>query len=90
MLIVNTYHEPSAPGTILDAVVAAMKPGARLVIVDRRARTTVTSRRVADRHEVALEVVDREIRLQRFDAIHREDQFIERPEDDDTWWMIVA
>ena len=56
VLIANTYHELSAPGPILDAVFRAMKPGARLVIVDRTARNMTVSASASDagHHEVPL------------------------------------
>ena len=92
MLIANTYHELSPPGPVLDAVFEAMKPGARLVIVDRTSRdpTVRPAVRDADRHEVQLAVVDGEARRHGFETLARDDRFIDRPNDDDIWWMIVA
>jgi predicted methyltransferase len=91
VLIANTYHELSRPGPILDAVFDAMKPGARLVIVDRAGRHVSASSAASNAgHEVSLEVVDREIRRHGFETLDRDDRFIDRPEDEDVWWMIVA
>lgn len=92
VLIANTYHELSTPGPILDAVLKAMKPGARLVIVDRTARheTAPSATRDASHHGVPLDLVDDEIRRHGFETISRDNRFIDRPEDDDVWWIIVA
>jgi predicted methyltransferase len=90
VLIANTYHELAAPGPILDAVFRAMKPGARLVIVDRRLRTARADATEAGHHGVSSERVHEEIRLHGFEPLAREEPFIDRPQDDDVWWMIVA
>ena len=91
VLIANTYHELSPPGPILDAVFRAMKPGARLVIVDRTARDDRgAARDGAGHHEVPLAIVDDEIRRHGFETLAREGRFIDRSDDDDIWWMIVA
>ena len=91
VLIANTYHELSAPGPILDAVFRAMKPGARLVIVDRTARAATPSGAAdAGHHGVASAHVNEEIHRHGFETIGREEPFVDRPEDDDIWWIIVA
>jgi len=68
-----------------------MKPGARLVIVDRSVPdpTGPSSARDADRHEVQLAVVEGETLRHGFETLAHDNRFIDRP-DDDTWWMIVA
>jgi predicted methyltransferase len=90
VLIANTYHELSPPGPILDAVFGAMKPGARLVILDRTARDTTARSDGAGRHDVPLAIVDDEIRRHGFETLARDGRFIDRFDDDDIWWMIVA
>ena len=92
VLIANTYHELSPSRPILDAVFVAMKPGARLVIVDRAPRNaSAISRAIeAGHHEVSSEIVEHEIRQRGFKTISREERLIDRPEDDDVWWMVVA
>ena len=82
VLIANTYHELAAPGPILDAAFSAMKPGARLVIVDRRLRTASVDATEAGSHGVSSERVQKEIRLHGL-PIAREEPFIDRTQDDD-------
>ena len=92
VLIANTYHELSPPGPLLDAVFEAMKPGARLVIVDRTERDPTVRPAVRDggHHEAQLAVVDDEARRHGFETLARDESFIDRPNDDEIWWMIVA
>ena len=91
VLIANTYHELSVPGAILDAAFGAMKPGARLVILDRKIRSaSAADATEAGHHGVPPGRVRREIREHGFEPIAHEEQFIDRPQDDDIWWMIVA
>jgi len=92
VLIANTYHELSQPKPILNALFHAMTSGGRLVIVDRRPRAdgAVSRQTAIGHHELSPDVVVREIRQEGFEAVSREDQFIDRPEDDDVWWLLVA
>ena len=92
VLIANTYHELSPSKPILDAVFDAMKPGARLVILDRHERSTRGNSRAAEseRHGILSEIVERATRQRGFETISRQERFIDRPEDDDVWWLLVA
>lgn len=55
VLICNTYHEFGDPELILNRVFRSLRPGGRLVVVDRTARPTEAQHT----HEVPLRVVDR-------------------------------
>jgi len=92
VLIANTYHELSPSQPILDAVDEAMKPGARLVIVDRSHRSKGDRSPTAGtgRHDISLEIVQGEISQRGFETISRDERFIDRLEDDDVWWLLVA
>ncbi len=92
VLIANTYHELSRSRPILDAVFEAMKPGGRLVIVDRsdRSKAGRSPAGETEHHDISAEVVEREIRQRGFETISGEERFIDRPEDDDIWWLLVA
>jgi hypothetical protein len=62
------------------------------VIVDRSQHSKGDPSPTADsgRHDISLEVVQREIRERGFETIGRDERFIDRSEDHDVWWLLVA
>lgn len=85
VLICNTYHEFSDPGVILNRVFWKLRPGGRLVVVDRAARATEAQHT----HEVPLAVVEGQLKNQGFEIVRQDNSFIDRP-GDDLWWMVIA
>jgi len=81
ILIANTYHEFSNPQSILRHAKQAMRPGGRLVIVDRVPST--------EHFHASPESTEAELRGIGFDIIRREDAFL-HPAGDEPWWLIVA
>jgi predicted methyltransferase len=92
VLIANTYHELAAPTLILHHLTNSLKPGGRLVIVDRGPRSGgVESRETqAEHHELRPDLIETEVRSAGFEIISRQDRFIDRPADDQVWWLIVT
>ncbi|HTD22841.1 MAG TPA: class I SAM-dependent methyltransferase [Terriglobales bacterium] len=92
MLIANTYHELTDSKTILGHVFQALKPGGRLVILDRGPRSENGESRSdeAEHHHISPALVEAEIRGSGFQIVKREDHFIDRPGDSQLWWLIVA
>ena len=92
VLIANTYHELTAPKLILHHLADSLKPGGRLVIVDRGPRFGVVEslETQAEHHELRADLVETEARSAGFEIIRREDRFIDRPADDQVWWLIVT
>jgi predicted methyltransferase len=90
VLIVNTYHELTVPAATLRAVRAALKPGGRLVVVDRRPRAGPGESPAAERanHELSPGTAEAEIRAAGFTTLHRDDDFIVR-QNGEPWWMMV-
>jgi ubiquinone/menaquinone biosynthesis C-methylase UbiE len=86
-LIANTFHELQDPATTLAAVQVRMRPSARLVIVDRRSRTG--DRSSSQGHGIEPAVARQVVELGGFRRIGEDDAFVDRPEDDDVWWMQV-
>jgi predicted methyltransferase len=90
VLIANTYHELTYPETVLKALFASMRRGARLVVVDRGPRDAGETRTtLAGHHEMTGPVAQREINQQGFQTVSRDDRFIDRPHDTDLWWLLV-
>jgi predicted methyltransferase len=92
VLIANTYHELTAPRLILHHLADSLKPGGRLVIVDRGPRSgDVESRETqTEHHELRPDLVETEVRRAGFEIISRQGRFIDRPADDQVWWLIVT
>ena len=85
VLICNTYHEFNNPELILNRVFQALRPGGRLVVVDRAARATAAQHT----HEVPFTVVEGELRNKGFEIVSQDDSFIDRP-GEDLWWLVVG
>ena len=91
VLIANTYHELDGPAAMLNLVLRAMRPGARLVVVDRGPRPeAATGGAAAGRHERQPGEAAHEIQQAGFSIVSRDDRFIDRPGDEGVWWLIVA
>lgn len=91
VLIVNTYHELSDPGAILNGVRRSVVPAGHLVIADHGpdGRGEASHEAEARRHEVESAVVEQELVRAGFEILHREDRFVEQP-NEGWWWLIVA
>ena len=85
VLICNTYHEFSNPGLILDRVFRSLRPGGRLVVVDRAPGVAEAQ----SAHEVPLAAVEGQLRNEGFEIASQDDSFIHRP-GDDSWWLVTA
>ena len=85
VLICNTYHEFSIPELVLNRVFRALRPGGRLVVVDRAARAGEAQHA----HEVPLKIVEGQLRNQGFEILGQDDSFIVRPPED-VWWLAVG
>ena len=92
VLIANTYHELTEAKQILRHLAESLKPGGRLVIVDRAPRSGAAESRESqtEHHELRPGLVETEVRNAGFEIISREDHFTERPADDHIWWLLVA
>jgi predicted methyltransferase len=90
VLIANTYHELTEPMPILRRLADSLKPGGSLVIVDRGPRSgPVESReKQEEHHELRPDSVETEVRNAGFEIISRQDHFIDRPADDQIWWLL--
>lgn len=90
VLIANTYHELADSQAILARVRQALVPGGRLVVLDRSPNPAgIGAARFAD-HEISARQVESELRQAQFEVVTRQDDFIEKDPDNESWWLIVA
>jgi predicted methyltransferase len=85
VLICNTYHEFSNPDLMLSQTFRSLRPGGRLVILDR-APGAVEAERA---HEIPLTVVDGALRRMGFEIVSQDDHFIDHP-GDNSWWLVIG
>ena len=91
VLIANTFHELSDPPAILAAVFRALKPGGRLVILDRGPRGEAhESDTPSIDHELPLAVAEPPLAQAGFRITRRDDRFIDIAGEDHVWWLLVA
>jgi predicted methyltransferase len=92
VLPLTLTHELTEPKPILRHLAESLKPGGRLVIVDRGPRSGAAESRDAqtEHDELRPDLVETEIRNAGFEIISREDHFIDRPVDDHIWWLLLA
>jgi ubiquinone/menaquinone biosynthesis C-methylase UbiE len=83
VLVANTYHELAHPQSMLDTLFRSLKPGGRLVVVDRGPEPA------HEGHGLPLPVAEQAIRQSAFEIVSRDDHFLDQP-GDESWWMIVA
>ena len=89
VLIANTYPEFRNPRVMIEHVFRALRPGGRLIMVDRGPRSTEPANILAHGHEVPIEAAVQELQHEGFEMVYREDPFINRP-GDDPWWLLVS
>ena len=91
VLIANTFHELSDPPAILAAVFQALKPGGRLVILDRGPRGAAhESETPSIDHELPLTSAEPQLSQAGFNISRRDDHFIDIAGEDHVWWLLVA
>ncbi len=92
VLIANTYHEFAEPDSMLDAARHSLKPGGRLVVLDRGPRALVPASPavVRDHHDVPVTVAEARVGSRGFEILSLDTHFIDRPGEDDIWWLLVA
>ncbi len=94
VLIVDAYHEFVKHEEMLGHLRAALRPGGRLVAMDRyRLSQRAEPREKQVRaHRMAPELVEAELRKAGFEVTERRDPFLERPDDTEPtrMWLLVA
>jgi FkbM family methyltransferase len=88
ILVVSAYHEMTEHEAMLAGMFASLKPGGRLVMLERAADDSSDSReQQVRRHELSIDLVEEEFRQAGFDILEREEVFTNRGHPQ---WMLVA
>jgi predicted methyltransferase len=90
MLIANTYHELTDSEAILTHVRESLVSGGRLVVVDRAPNSADVGASALAEHEISAQEVENELRQAQFEIVSRQDDFISKDPDSESWWLIVA
>jgi predicted methyltransferase len=90
VLIANTYHELTDSQAILAHVRQSLVSGGRLVVVDRAPNPADSGATRLAEHEISAEQVENELRQANFEIVTRQNDFIEKDPDSESWWLIVA
>jgi ubiquinone/menaquinone biosynthesis C-methylase UbiE len=92
VLMVDAYHEMDRYPQMLARVLEALKPGARLVVIDMPALKVRDRPRAVQfkNHVLAPELAEVEIRQAGFEILKRDDSFVNDPDKEGGKWLIVA
>ena len=88
VLIANTYHEFAAPESMLDHIVKSLRPGGRLVVIDRTPSSDQSGSESEHHHQISPATVEAQLRQKGLKILEREDQFI--LQSDEQWWLLIA
>ena len=92
VLIHNAYHEMTEHDAMLRHIRGALKRGGRLVIVEPMhdsSRGLERDKQVAQ-HDIAIEIVDEELRAAGFEVVERDAAFIKFTAVPGGFWLLVA
>lgn len=92
VLIHNAYHEMTEHEAMLGHIRAALKQGGRLLLVEPMHDTSAglsRDQQVA-KHDIAVDIVDGELRATGFDIVERDDEFIKFTGVSGGFWLILA
>jgi len=88
VLIVNAYHEMTEYQAMLAAVRRALRPGARLVILDMPRDSTLSRSRQMDQHGLAIGIALQDLAAAGFRVIAQDPDFVRSGRY--RQWMVVA
>jgi SAM-dependent methyltransferase len=94
VLIYNAYHEMTTPEPILKSILAALKPGGRLVMSEPlhdNVRSATRAEQVKD-HEIGPNFVEQELRTAGFEIVDQRPDFLAftSPGHKGGFWLMVA
>jgi ubiquinone/menaquinone biosynthesis C-methylase UbiE len=94
VLIYNAYHEMTTPEPILKSILAALKPGGRLVMSEplhENVRSATRAEQAKD-HEIGPNFVEQELRAAGFEIVEQRPDFLAftSPGHKGGFWLMVA
>jgi SAM-dependent methyltransferase len=94
VLIYNAYHEMTTPEPILKSILAALKPGGRLVMSEPlhdNVRSATRAEQVKD-HEIGPNFVEQELKVAGFEIVEQRPDFLAftEPGHKGGFWLMVA
>jgi predicted methyltransferase len=92
VMIHNAYHEMTEHEAMLRHIYTALKPGGRFVVVEPMhdsSRGLTRDKQVAE-HDIAIDIVDEELRAAGFEVLERDDAFVKFTGVPGGFWLIVA
>ncbi len=92
ILLLGVYHELEEYPDMLAKMRSALKPGGRLVIIDPMPRKTLERDREVQmkNHVLNPARAEKDLRSNGFAILHREDRFLDPPDEEGTQWLLVA
>ena len=92
ILLLDVYHELEEYPDMLKHMHAALKPGGRLVIIDPVPRKTGSRGREVQmkNHVLMPDIAEKDLTSHGFTVVHRDDKFLDHPDDEGMQWLIVA
>jgi predicted methyltransferase len=90
VLISNTYHEFTDSRAILSHVRQSLISGGKLVVLDRAPKPENVGVTETGEHEISADQVGKELVDAGFEIVSRQDHFVEKDPDSETWWLLVA
>ena len=83
-------HELTDSPAIFAHVRQSLVPHGRLIVVDRAPKREDHGANRFIEHEISAEQVEGELREAGLEIVTRQDDFIDKDPENETWWLIVA
>jgi predicted methyltransferase len=93
VIILDTYHEMKQHDSVLAHIMAALKPGGKLVLCEPIAdeRRKVSRSDQESRHELGINFAVADLNRAGFTVMRRQDPFVDRTQEKgDKMWLVVA
>lgn len=90
VLIANTFHEITDSHAILARVRQSLVSGGRLVVIDRAPDPADRGGTGPAGHEISAQQVESELRRAQFEIVTRQNDFIGKDPENESWWLISA
>jgi len=88
VLVANTFHEFANSALMLNHLRVSLRPGGRLIILDRSAAGSEPTGDARD-HVISPDAVRNQLLANGWEILDQDDHFITRP-GGEVWWLLVA